>query len=327
MLKPKVRLKLFIFFLVFLQLSILFFSSPVSAKADDLIIDDNGSVTLVITGNTSLVMGTSTIAPSVAPQAPAPAAPATPAAPANKPSNPPKVVPIAPANSQTTVKITPPAPDSKKLNITIETKTNKPVITSPTTPPSLIAPTATQAPKTINTNTTTISVTNTPTPSSTPVPANVESTQKTVDNVILRNANEVPVITIKANENQNGNLSIQQQGVKVDTKLPLQIDSKTHVVSVDTSSGPQSISILPDQAVKGANDKITVSSLKTLDSKVSLTETGGQPEYVVSQTKQGKFLGIFTVSLPSEVKISAKTGRVLSVWQSPLTLIPGLFTK
>src|SRR5260221_5600260 len=93
-------------FFVFLALA------PITkAQADDLIIDYTGAISIVITNNS--VLATETTNPT--PQATT--APATPA---------PKIIPIIPPNTNTTVKISPNTDKDNKLKITIETKSATP---------------------------------------------------------------------------------------------------------------------------------------------------------------------------------------------------------
>lgn len=255
-----------------------------SAKADDLIIDDNGSITLLITNDTVLAVSTS--APSATPTQNESSPKKSQETKTRSPE--PKAIPIAPPNSTTTVKVSPSAKGDKKLNITIQT-------TTPTTPKT----------------------------TSLPRPA---ALQKTVDNVILQNAQKEPIITIKASDNQDEKLSIQQKDVKADTGLPLQIDSKTHIVSADTENGAKPILVLPDQAIKNASNKINP-SLSVTTSSVTLVSDKGNAEYVVNETRKGKFLGIVNVNIPSQVRISAETGKTISVWQSPLSYLTGFLIR
>lgn len=285
------------------------------AKADDLVIGYNGSVDLVITNNSVLGVSTSTPAatntPSTtAPSTPAPA-PVKTTAPA--PSASPKVVPVVtPApNTSTTVKIAP-TTTNNKLNVTIQTTTE----TKTPTPAPSVSPSKTPG---LPSSSTTPASVSTPSPSPSASP-NVQTTQKSVDNVVLKGANQQPVLTISADQNQNSEVKIQQQNVSVTTNLPIQIDTKTHQVSVETSSGTQNVSVLPDQAVKGADEKINL-NLPTVKSSVSLTTQDSQSVYVVSEDKTGKLFGVLNVTIPSQVTISAQTGKTVSVWESPIGIL------
>lgn len=309
MLKSK-KLAKFLLILFTLHIFFLISSTSAVAKADDLIIDDSGEVTLILTGNS--VLATTSDSTKATP---------VPTPTTTQPTSVQKVVPIAPANSETKVKISPNTSGDKKLKITIETTTKQPA--TKTTPTTTTQP-ATPVPG-ANQKTTT---TNTPSTVPTSTPQNVQTTEKTVDNVILRGADKQPVLSIKPNQNQNDEVSIQQQNVNVSTNLPIQIDTKTHAISVQTANGTQQqVSILPDQAVKGADQKVSNSNLQTTKSDVTLKQEGGQVVYTVNQEKKGKLLGAFDITLPSSVKISAQTGKTISVWQSPVSLIFGFLVR
>lgn len=309
MLKSK---KLAKFLLILFTLHILFLISSTSAvaKADDLIIDDSGEVTLILTGNSVLATTSDSTKATPVP------APAT-----TQPTPVQKVVPLAPANSETKVKISPNISGDKKLKITIETTTKQPAAkTTPTTTTQPATPVSGTNQKTTTTNT--------PSTVPTSTPQNVQTTEKTVDNVILRGADKQPVLSIKPNQNQNDEVNIQQQNVNVSTNLPIQIDTKTHAISVQTANGTQQqVSILPDQAVKGADQKVSNSNLQTTKSDVTLKQERGQVVYTVNQEKKGKLLGTFDITLPSSVKISAQTGKTISVWQSPVSLLFGFLVR
>ncbi len=299
------------------QIVFLSFAPFALAKADDLIINNDGSLELIIT---EPVLGEKTSVPApTTSSSPPPSTPKIETPKAQTPTTAPKVVPVAPANSNTTVKISSTTTNDKKLNITIETTAKTSSATTVATPKAAPSakPVATQGPG---------SSKPIPSPTSSPNTENIQTTQKTVDNVILRNAEKQPILTIQAS-NQSNEVNIQQKDINVTTNLPIQIDSKSHIVSVDTGNTTEKVSILPDQAVRGAADKITQSNLVTTNLNVSLVQDKGQAEYVVNQTKTGKLLGLINVSLPSQVKISAQTGKTISVWQSPLLYLAGFLIK
>lgn len=287
-------------------------SKSATAKANDLIINDSGSVDLIITDG-SAVLAASTTAPAAqtpavsgtSPQPPAPAATAAP-----------KVIQVAPPNSNTTVKISPNTSSDKKLNITIETTKNQPTKTNSSTTA------ATKTPSNQNGQTTTKG---SPAPTATANPANIQSTQKSVDNVILRNANQEPVVTINADKKQADQINIEQQNVTVSTDLPVQIDTKTHEISVQTTTGPSPLLVLPDQAVSGAEQKSITSFIPTISTQVSLKDNNGQAEYVINEVKKADILGVVNLTIPSQVKVSAQTGKTISTWQPSVVLFPGLF--
>ena len=318
---------------LFFVLQILFLTiAPVItvAKADDLIIDYSGEVTLVVMGDSVLAVETTKNNPTSAPAATsAPSAPTKPATPPAPPSAAPapttktvqKVTQVAPPSSSTTVKISPNTSSDKKLKITIETSTGNTTANSASPKPAQTSP-STSTTTVVNTVTTPVA-TSTPTSVS---KTNVTSTDKAADNVVLRDQDKQPVLTITADQKQTTGVNIQQHDVNVSTSLPVQIDTKTHIISVQTSSGTENVSILPDQAVAGA-EKQTNTNPTNAKPAVSLVSENGNATYIVDQQKKGKLLGIFDVTVPSQVKISAETGKTVSVWQSPVGTFLGFLIR
>src|SRR5579872_202326 len=132
--------------IVFVCLLVLLFpiTEVALARADDLVIQDNGQIDLVITNNGS-VLGV-TAAPAqpavVAPKTTAPQTQTTkpqtqqqPQTPPSTPAAPVKTVTITAPHSESTVQINPPINDSKKIQIIITTPTN--TSQTPTTAPAL----------------------------------------------------------------------------------------------------------------------------------------------------------------------------------------------
>lgn len=263
----KTKLIKVICFLLIIEFTFLVLTPIAVAKADDLIIDYSGAVSIVITDNSVLASETTNPTPS---PTQAPVTHATP-----------KVIPITPPNTNTTVKISPNIGSDNKLKVTIETGK----------------------------------------------PANkVQTIEKKADNVILRGPDKQPVLSIKPDQTQKNELTIQQKNVNASTKLPLQVDTQTHVVSVQTPTGIQTVSVLPDQALKGANDKISTTIAPT-KSDLTLTSENGKATYVVNQERTGRLFGAFNLTFPSQVKLSATDGKTVSVQQSPFFTIFGSFIR
>src|SRR5258708_10277594 len=101
---------------VFLSQLIFFFLGPlVLAKADDLVIKDDGQVVLVITSEDA-VLGVTTASPAPAtPSKPAPASPP----PGTTTTVAPKTVPIVAAHVESTVQVKPSTTNNKKLEVTV----------------------------------------------------------------------------------------------------------------------------------------------------------------------------------------------------------------
>ncbi len=301
------RLKRFAAFL-FLSLSLLLISARLSlAKADDLIIMDDGRVILLITDN---VLAESTVKVEVknAPPANAPPAPAPP------PSA--KTVPLLPAHTQSEIKINPPINNDKKIQVTITTTPPAIKQTSNSTPVRETAPSSGSVPSTSKSA-----------PSSSQ-PATVIN--KTVDQVVAKGAGGQTVFTIKSEKANQ--LTINQEETQVKTSLPLQIDTVSHALSVPSSNGSAGsdrISVLPKEAVQGIVNKGILENKNVSNAKISLTKdsSGSGVNYTVQTEKSGKLFGLIPIKAPKEVSLSAQTGKIVTTPRSVLFNFVGNFIK
>jgi len=269
--------KLIIFVLLIL-LTCFFAAKVIATNADELVIHDNGEVVLMITNDNSVLAATTTKEPEKTPP----------------PKTSTKTVSLTPAHSESTVKITPPVNNDKKIQVTITTKSTPPVDTK--TPPASTSVTST-------------------TPSKTDKPSDVQT--KTVDQVVEQGSNGKPVISItsqKANE-----LTISQGNTQVSTLLPLQINTVSHAISVTSSPAETSrVSVLPTEAIQGILNSGVINSSNIDSAKISLSQDQAGVNYTAKGEQKGKLLGLINVSSPVEVKLSAQNGKVVKTSQSPL---------
>ncbi|MCL5113569.1 MAG: hypothetical protein M1372_00165 [Patescibacteria group bacterium] len=319
-------------FALFLLLLLIFpFSAQVMiAKADDLIIQDDGKVILVITNNNG-VLGESTAKNIPIKESPKPAAPAQksnpPPPPPSHPASqtPAKVVPLVPPHAQSTVQINPPINNDKKMQVTITTEA------APKTPQPITNQAAKTSPTGISANSKTSPKPTAPKTSPTIVspkstsfaPSNVVS--KTVDQVVAQGSNGQPVLTIKSDQARQ--LTIQQGHTQVTTALPLQIDTLTHSLSVPSSNASTKVSVLPTEALQGILEKGSLSAQDITKAKINLTKDETGVNYTVQGEKKGKLFGIFDVNSPVQVKLSAQNGKVVNTSQSLLFNTLGGFIK
>lgn len=75
-----------------------------------------------------------------------------------------------------------------------------------------------------------------------------------------------------------------------------------------TSAGKKQINVLPEEAI-GVSETPNIGSIK----KIELEEESQRPIYSVEGEKPVKILGIFSITLGIETKVSAETGDVISV--------------
>ena len=277
----------------FLVSTLFFLSASLSfAKADDLVIMDDGRVVLYVTNNV-LADSIKNNEEEKKPAAPIP----TPA----------KAVSLAPAHTQSTIKIDAPINNDKKVQVTITTP-------SPTQakPPAPQAPTSIQGP--IN-------------PPSSPSP-NTTVVTKTVDQVVAKGAGGQTVFSIKSEKANQ--LTISQEDTKVKTSLPLQIDSLSHALSVPGSSGvpePTRISVLPKEAIQGIVSKGVLQSKSAGEAQITLTKDLSGVNYTVDSVKSGKLFGIVSIKAPEEVQLSAQTGKIVPTPKSTILNFFGNFIK
>ena len=315
-------LALFLLFLIIFPFS----AQVMIAKADDLIIQDDGKVILVITNNNGVLGETTTTAKEstkpVVPQQSNPKPPPPPSHPA--PQAPTKVVSLVPPHTQSTVQINPPINNDKKMQVTITTGA------APRTPQSITNQAAKASPTGISANSvsqrptgTTASPTIVSPKSTSTAPGNVVS--KTVDQVVAQGSNGQPVLTIKSDQARQ--LTIQQGPTQVTTTLPLQIDTLTHSLSVPSSNASTKVSVLPTEALQGILEKGSLSAQDITKAKINLTKDETGVNYTVQGEKKGKLFGIFDVNSPIQVKLSTQNGKVVNTSQSLLFNMLGGFIK
>lgn len=307
------------------------------ARADDLVIQDDGQVDLVLTNNGNVlgVTTTASLQPAVAPKTAAPAAQTT--QPASQTQTPPatpapaKTVPITAPHSESTVQINPPINDSKKMQIIITTPTNT-TSTTPVPSPVSAKTTPTTAPLG-KTSPLLVSVTPSlhisPT-SALPIPTGVPPTSasvltKTVDQVVAQGSNGQPVITITSPGTST--LTIQQGPTQVTTTLPLQIDTLTHVLSVPSQNQSAAITVLPKEALQGIVNTGLLNTQQSSTAKIDLTKDTSGINYTVNAQKQGKILGVIPVKSGVQITLSAQTGKIVHVVQPLLFSILGGIIK
>lgn len=287
-------------------LCIAFSSQLAAAFADDLVIEDNGSITLLVTSD---VLGIKIIAANN------PAKQSAPQSQKSKPASnpaPSRAVPLTAPKTESTVKINPPLNNDKKVQV---------IITTPQVNPQVPAPAVGQ---TSQTQAGTIQQKAQATPFPTPaIPANVIT--KTVDEVIAQDTNGEPVLSIKSEKANQ--LTIEQGSTQVTTSLPLQMNSLTHVLSVSSPKQP-TINVLPAQALQGVVDKGFLDKEASSQIKINLSQDASGVNYTVDSKKEGKLFGILPVSSPVQVKLSAQTGKVVGASQSLIfSLFGGLIRR
>lgn len=268
----KVKFALALFSLL---LALVFSAGELVAQADDLIIAANGAVTVIITENSGVLAAT-TEKETKKVEAP------------KKLEAPAKTVPLVSANTPSTVRVTPPANDQKKIQVTITKRTETPASQETKKSGSVVT--------------------------------------RVVDQVVEQGTGNKPVVSItskRANE-----LTISQGEAKVSTNLPLQIDTTSHTISVAlTPDQPTRVSVLPSEATQGIINSGLLNKSSLGNATVTLSQDGSGVNYTASGVRSGKLFGLVGLSSPVQVKLSAQSGRVVQTSQSLLFQTLGFWIK
>ena len=265
------------------------------ANADDLLIRNDGAVDLVVTSNGGVLAATNTAGNKPQDQKKQGE---------SKPSEPTKTVSIVPPRTQSTIKISPPVNNGKKVEV---------VITTTKTPPAL-APQPSQSPS------------QPALPGQSPAQAAVQpgaSVTKTVNRVVAQGTGGQPVFSVKSE--QANQLTLQQGGTQVTTSLPIQIDTLTRVLSVPAANGPARVAVLPTEAVQGVVNSGLLDNGIANQARVNLVNGQGGINYVISGQRSGELFGLIPVQTPVQVELSAQTGKVVSSSVSPIFSLFGGF--
>ena len=129
------------------------------------------------------------------------------------------------------------------------------------------------------------------------------------------------IVSFKNSQNDDS-IEITQGDSSAHTDLPLSIDPKTKKVSVESEGKELEVKILPEDALKSVfNNQTFSASPSGTPEKFEIVVENGQVVYLINDTKAEKFLGLFSVSIPKEVKISGDTGETLESKQNFLSKV------
>jgi len=117
------------------------------------------------------------------------------------------------------------------------------------------------------------------------------------------------------NENR---LALSNNGITAVTELPIMIDTESRSVVVDTVDGPKTVIMLPDKVLKNIIDLGIITGVDT--SVIPRIEyTGGEVVYEFGGNKTYNVLGLYEITVPVVISVSAETGEVVSRNQPLLT--------
>ncbi|MEK7066492.1 MAG: hypothetical protein AAB965_02915 [Patescibacteria group bacterium] len=129
------------------------------------------------------------------------------------------------------------------------------------------------------------------------------------------------VVSFK-NSPDDSSIEITQGSTTVHTELSLNIDPKTQQIFVESEGKEFEVKILPEEAVKLVSDDLNfrVTPSGSLE-RLELVVENGQVLYLIDGVMVQKLLGLFTVTIPTEVKVSGVSGFTLASKQSLLSRV------
>lgn len=298
------RKNIFTIVSVFVLVLLFSFGVQLVRANEDLIIGNDGYVTLIINNNG--VLGVTTSAKEEEKSKPVQNTEHSSPPPNQQPQAPVKTEPLVAPHTESIVHIDPPINNEKKVQIII-TK-NAVQQSGNVQTQNAGANAASQLPAKANAGQQTTTV------------------AKAVDEVVAQGTNGQVVLRIKSEKANQ--LTVEQGTTHVTTALPLQIDTLTNSLSVTPRvSSALPVLVLPSEAMQGIIDKGFLNTKSANLAKIDLTKDTNGINYTVSSQKQGKLFGIFPVQSPVQVKLSAQNGKVVQASQSVLFSIFGTFIR
>ena len=166
---------------------------------------------------------------------------------------------------------------------------------------------------------------------------NADGSEGKIQNNSLEKINEaLKGKNVEVGSSSADNFTIKSGEVEAETHFPLSINPTTKTLSVTTPAGTKQVTVLPNQAVNNILQqkilsKISSSSGQTATNgaaiqTVALTQIKNQPAFAIQGVSDKRLFGIFPVSLPKTVYVSAQTGQVLHTNESFFTQIIGAFS-
>lgn len=124
-------------------------------------------------------------------------------------------------------------------------------------------------------------------------------------------------------ESTENGFSLQQNEVKVETRLPLQVDPEKRTVSVVTPEGVRPVTTLPQEAL---NTVTSSGAANTVSGPVTMETRGEDVVYSVPTRTLERMFGVFPVAVQKNVEVSAVTGQVTSTSQSFVSRLLDIFS-
>jgi hypothetical protein len=132
------------------------------------------------------------------------------------------------------------------------------------------------------------------------------------------------VVTISAERNETGQLSITQNNTTALTSMDMTINPLTNILTIETPYGPKRVSIMPDEAL-AIIQQLKITDPGRIPDEVRILVRNNQLEYKISASKLQKLLWLIPIVIPQEVYVSADSGGLMAVQKSPLYSFISLF--
>ena len=151
------------------------------------------------------------------------------------------------------------------------------------------------------------------------------------DELTVKKGDQLYTISNQTNRPQSSSaasseLEINANNVIAHLSMGLSINPLSGILTVNTSSGPQSVSIMPDEALGIVIELRALSASGNSGQSILLVNDGGKLIYRISGEKVEKLLGLFPLAIAKQILVSADTGSVLKVELSPWSQFLSFFT-
>lgn len=121
-------------------------------------------------------------------------------------------------------------------------------------------------------------------------------------------------------------LEINANNVIARSSMGLSVDPLSGILTVQTPSGPQKVTIMPDEALGIVLELKALNTKGVVEPSILLVSEKGTLLYRVSGEKIEKFLGLFLLAVQKQILISADTGSIIKVELGLFAQILSLFT-
>lgn len=128
-----------------------------------------------------------------------------------------------------------------------------------------------------------------------------------------------------ATKPSDAQLEINANNVIAFSSMGLSVDPLSGVLTVETPTGPQKVSIMPDEAL-GIIIELKALNTGLAEPSILLVSEQGKLIYRITGERMEKFLGLLPIVIQKQVLVSADTGSIIRIELSLLSKILSFFT-